>query len=93
MVFTALTLSQLAYALAIRSERESLFRLGLFSNLPLLGAVCLSAALQILVVYVPALNSIFKTEPLSLVDLSLCLATAALVFAVAELEKFVRPSV
>ena len=46
MVFTVLTLSQMGNVLAIRSERESLFRQGLFSNLPLLGAVLLTFGLQ-----------------------------------------------
>ena len=66
MVFTVLCLSQLAHVLAIRSEHESLFSLGLFSNLPLLGAVALTFVLQMATIYVPALNHIFKTAPLSL---------------------------
>ena len=41
VVFTVLTISQLFHSLAVRSERESIFRIGLFSNLPMLGAVCL----------------------------------------------------
>ena len=53
MVFTVLTLSQMGNVLAIRSERESLFRQGLFSNLPLLGAVLLTFALQLATIYVP----------------------------------------
>ena len=47
MVFTVLTLSQMAHLLAIRSERESLFSLGLASNLPLLAAVVLTLVLQL----------------------------------------------
>ena len=37
MTFTVLALSQLGHVLAIRSERDSLFRIGLLSNPPLLG--------------------------------------------------------
>ena len=47
MVFTVLTLSQMGNVLAIRSERELLFRQGLFSNLPLLGAVIFTCGLQL----------------------------------------------
>ncbi len=46
MVFTVLCLTQLGHVLAIRSERESLFTMGLFSNKPLLGAVALSFVFQ-----------------------------------------------
>ena len=46
MTFTVLTLAQLAHVLAIRSERESLFTQGLWSNAPLAGAVALTIAMQ-----------------------------------------------
>ena len=60
MVFTVLTFAQLVHVLVIRSERESLFTLGLRSNLPLLGAVVLTVALQLAVIYLPALQSLFR---------------------------------
>jgi P-type Ca2+ transporter type 2C len=53
------------HVLAIRSESKSLFRIGLFSNLPLLGALVLTLLLQLAVIYVSALNGIFRTEPLT----------------------------
>jgi P-type Ca2+ transporter type 2C len=90
MVFTVLTLSQMAHVLAIRSESESLLRLGLRSNLPLLGAVLLTFALQLATIYVPALNPIFKTEPLSLAELALCIGVSAIVFVAVEIEKWWR---
>ena len=87
MVFTVLTLSQMAHVMTIRSERESLWQLGLGSNKPLLGAVLLTFVLQMATIYVPVLNPIFKTQPLSLGELGICLAAAALVGVVVELEK------
>ncbi len=87
MVFTVLTLSQMAHVLAIRSETESLWRLGLGSNRPLLGAVLLTFALQMATIYVPALNPVFKTEALSLVELLICLGASAVVFLAVEMEK------
>jgi Ca2+-transporting ATPase len=90
MVFTVLTLSQMGHALAIRSEQESLFRQGLFSNLPLLGAVLLTFALQMAVLYVPALQAIFKTAPLSAGELLLCLLLSPVVFIAVEVEKWLR---
>jgi magnesium-transporting ATPase (P-type) len=41
-------------ALAIRSEQDSFFRLGLLSNKPFLGAILLTLVLQLAVVYIPA---------------------------------------
>ncbi|MGA7179976.1 MAG: cation-translocating P-type ATPase [Thiobacillaceae bacterium] len=87
MVFTVLTLSQLGHVLAVRSERESLFTLGLVSNLPLLGAVLLTFVLQLAVLYVPYLNPIFKTAPLSLNELMLSLALSSVVLLAVEIEK------
>ena len=87
MVFTVLTLSQMAHVLAIRSETESLWRLGLGSNRPLLGAVLLTFVLQLATIYVPFLNPIFKTEALSLAELLICLAASAVVFIAVEIEK------
>jgi Ca2+-transporting ATPase len=87
MVFTVLTLSQLGHVLAIRSERESLFTLGVLSNRMLIGALLLTFALQMAVLYVPWLNPIFKTEPLSLGELAACLALSSVVFVGVEIEK------
>jgi Ca2+-transporting ATPase len=88
MVFTVLTLSQMGNVLAVRSERESLFRQGLFSNLPLLGAVILTCGLQLMTIYVPALNPIFRTAPLTARELAVCLLLSTVVFALIEIEKY-----
>ena len=88
VVFTVLTLSQLFHSLAVRSESESLFRLGLFSNLPMLGAVTLTLLLQLTVIYLPVLNGIFHTQPLPMFDLAACLAVSSLVLFAVEIEKW-----
>ncbi|SPD74440.1 putative calcium-transporting ATPase [uncultured Desulfobacterium sp.] len=90
MVFTVLCLSQMGHVLAIRSGRESFFRLGVLSNKPLLGAVLLTLALQMATVYVPALNPIFKTAPLTFNELLVTLAVSSMVFWAVELEKLVK---
>jgi Ca2+-transporting ATPase len=90
MVFTLLTLSQMAHVLAIRSRTQSLFTQGLRSNLPLTGAVVLSIALQLATVYLPFLQPIFRTEALSLGELGLCVAAASVVFIAVEIEKAVQ---
>ncbi|OJY56072.1 cation-translocating P-type ATPase [Thiobacillus sp. 0-1251] len=87
MVFTVLTLSQLGHVLAIRSERESLFTLGALSNVPLAGALLLTFILQMAVLYVPWLNPIFRTAPLSAGELAMCLGLSSVVFVGVEIEK------
>jgi Ca2+-transporting ATPase len=87
MIFTTLTSSQMAHILAIRSERRSLFKAGLFSNKPLLAAVCLTIALQLALLYVAGLRQVFRTTALSPVDLAATAAFAAVIFCAVELEK------
>lgn len=87
MVFTVLTLSQMVHVMVIRSERDALWTQGLGSNKPLLGAVLLTFLLQMATIYVPVLNPIFKTQPLSLGELGICLGAAAVVGLAVELEK------
>jgi len=90
MVFTVLCLTQLGHALAIRSERESLFTIGLLSNKYLFGAVILTFAFQMATVYVPQLNPVFKTEPLSANELIITLLLSSVVFIAVEIEKFIK---
>ncbi|MEW6666607.1 MAG: cation-translocating P-type ATPase [Thermodesulfobacteriota bacterium] len=90
LLFTLLCLMQLAHVLVIRSEKESLFRQGLLSNKPLLGAVSLTFALQMATIYVPVLNPVFKTEPLSLEELSWVVGLSLVIFVAVEIEKWVK---
>ncbi|MBO8136566.1 MAG: calcium-transporting P-type ATPase, PMR1-type [Desulfotomaculum sp.] len=64
MAFNTLVFFQLFYVFVCRSERHSIVDIGLLSNPHLLLAVFISAALQLMVVYVPFLQPIFKTVPL-----------------------------
>jgi Ca2+-transporting ATPase len=90
MVFTVLCLSQMGHVLAIRSDSESLFSQGILSNKPLVGAFVLTFVLQMATIYVPQLNPIFKTEPLSLNELIITLAASSLVFCAVEIEKWFK---
>ena len=88
MVFTALTFVQLANVMAIRSDRDSLLTIGLVSNRPLAITVTLTVALQLLLIYTPALNRIFDTTPLSALELGLCAGCAVVVLIAVEGEKW-----
>jgi P-type Ca2+ transporter type 2C len=90
MVFTTLCFLQLGNVMAIRSERQSLFRQGLRSNRAMLACVVGTVALQLATIYVPALNRVFHTRPLGAGELGLVLACSSIVFLAVELEKFIK---
>jgi Ca2+-transporting ATPase len=90
MLLSVVTFSQLAHVMAMRSERESLFKQGLLSNKPLLGAVLLMVLLQLAVIYVPILNSLFGTQPLRLAEIAWAVSAASVVFFAVEIEKWIR---
>jgi Ca2+-transporting ATPase len=88
IVFTVLTVSQMAQVMAVRSDTESLWRLGLFSNLPLVGAATLTVGLQMAVIYWPPFQLVFKTAALSAGELLFTLALCSLVLIAVEIEKW-----
>jgi Ca2+-transporting ATPase len=90
MVLTVMTLGQMGHCLAIRSEFDSLWRRGPLTNLPLLGAVLLTVALQMAVVYVPPAQAVMRTQGLSAGELGLCLGLALTIFLGVEIEKSIR---
>ena len=90
MAFSVLCFSQLGLALTVRSRRESVFSIGLLANKPMLGAIALTVALQLMIIYVPFFNDLFTTEPLTWAELGIVLAVSSLVFWVVELVKLVQ---
>lgn len=89
LLFTTLIFSQVVLALEIRSERSSLFRLGLFTNPLMVGAFLSTVGLQVAVVYVPFLQRIFKTAPLGARDFLVVVASGLVVVVVVEIWKLV----
>jgi P-type Ca2+ transporter type 2C len=90
MVFTVLSLSQLAHVMGIRSDRQFLFKIGIFSNRPLIGAVLLTFVLQLGVIYLPFANALFKTQPLSVGELATCIGLSVVVLTGVEIEKIFK---
>ncbi|REJ83575.1 MAG: cation-translocating P-type ATPase [Bacteroidetes bacterium] len=90
MAFTVLCFSQLGHVMAIRSGADSIFKIGVFSNRPMLLAMVITCSLQILIIYHPVMNEIFKTQPLSLNELAITLAVSSIVFWIVEIEKHFR---
>jgi len=90
MAFTVLSLTQLGHVMAIRSDKESIFKIGLFSNKSMVFAILITVGLQMMVTYVPFFNIIFKTEPLSLFELGVTFAVSSIVFCAVEIEKWIK---
>ena len=89
MLFTVLTISQMFHVMAIRLDRESLFKAGPFSNQLLFGAVIVTILLQFALIYVPFLQNVFGTQALSLTHILIAFALSSLIFWVIEAQKWV----
>jgi Ca2+-transporting ATPase len=90
VAFFTLTMFQMFHVLAIRSELDYLWRIGLFSNPKLMGAVALTVGMQFVIMYHPRLQPIFHTAALTGGDLALCIAVAMTVYFAVEGEKWLR---
>jgi len=88
--FFTLTMFQMFNVMAIRSERNYLWRIGLASNPKLLGAVLLTVALQFVITYHPLLQPVFHTAALAAGDLAACTVVALTVYLAVEGEKWLR---
>ena len=89
MVFTTLCLAQMGHALAARSDTRLTAQLNPWSNPYIWGAVLLTTGLQVLLLYVPALEQFFGLHSLSAPELAICFGFSALMFAWLEIEKLV----
>ena len=91
LLFTTLIFAQLALALGVRSEDNSLLEIGLLSNRSMLGAILLTIVLQLGVIYIPVFQRVFRTAPLSWQELAIALGVSVTVWVVTEVVKiFIR---
>ena len=89
MTFTVLCFSQLGNAIAIRSRRSSVFSTSLLTNKPMLAAIALTIALQLMIIYLPFFNELFNTQPLSWSELGITVGVSSIVFWAVEIQKWV----
>ncbi|MBN2807459.1 MAG: cation-translocating P-type ATPase, partial [Prolixibacteraceae bacterium] len=64
MAFMVLIASQLFFSLSLRHPLKSIFKIGLFSNKYLAGAIVLGLVLQLIVIGIPAMQNAFKLQNL-----------------------------
>ena len=90
VVFTVMVVAQLVHAFNCRSERLSLFQLGIGTNRMLVWAFLLSFAVQVAVLTVPAAAPVFKVAPLPIEDWALMGAMGVLPLLIMESVKVLR---
>jgi Ca2+-transporting ATPase len=89
IVFNVVCLIQMGHVLAIRSDYQSFFSAGIFSNKMLIIGVLLTCILQFIITYVPFFQPIFQTQALSLKEFIVIGAASSLVFFAVEVDKLI----
>ena len=92
VLFSTLVFAQLAMALSVRSEEESLLRTGLLTNKPMLLAIVVTIALQLVLIYWRPAQIVFNTTALTPRDLGISFALGMLVLIIVEVWKVVARS-
>ena len=78
MTQAGIVVSQFFNSFAVRTEEQSILRVGVFSNKPLVFAGLFGIFFVACISYVPALQSVFNTAPLSVIDWLVLIAFGAL---------------
>ena len=86
MAFMTIGISQLAHAFNVRSE-ESIFKSGILGNAKLILATLMCTFLQVIVVFVEKLNTLFRTDQLNFTQWLIVLSLSILPTVVSEIEK------
>jgi Ca2+-transporting ATPase len=87
MAFSTLMFFQMFNVLNCRSEFNSLFKIGIFTNMRLWGAIMISILMQVIVIHTP-LNTFFKTMPLTSMDWVYVVLVSSSVLIIVEIYKF-----
>jgi len=88
LIFTLIVMSLMFNAFNWRSDRYSIFTLGIFTNKALIYAVLSTVILQLIVIYIPILQIAFRTVPLTLSDWAMILPLASTTLIAMEIAKF-----
>lgn len=86
MAFVSLSMLELVHSLNIRSEK-SIFKVGLFKNVYLIGAFVLGAVLQVSVVLIPSIAKIFDVVPLNKMQWIYTIGISILPIILVEIQK------
>lgn len=89
MTLSCIVCSQVAAVFCCRTQRDSLFSINPFENRLILLGVAVELILLGLLIYVPFLQDIFSTAPLSIVELSFAFAWIPAMVALDEARKLI----
>lgn len=90
LAFAVLIMAELMRAYSSRSDRYSLFEIGVFSNKAMIRATIVSTALMLVVLYVPFLEVIFEVVPPTLADWAVIIPLMLIPFVIGEIYKGIR---
>lgn len=86
MAFLTLGFLELVHSLNVRSD-ESIFKIGVFSNMYLIGAILIGVVLQIVIIINPILAKIFKVVNLNFIQYMSVLFISLVPIFVIEIQK------
>ena len=90
LVFTLVVISLMFNAFNWRSDRNSIFSLGIFTNRSLIYAVLSTVLLQLAAIYVPIMQTAFRTVPLSFFDWAMIIPLASTTLIAMEITKYLE---
>ncbi|SHI74730.1 cation-translocating P-type ATPase [Parasporobacterium paucivorans] len=90
MAFVVLSVSQLFHALNLRSEKRSIFQVGLFTNKWLALSIVAGILIQLIIISVPALAAVFEVHALSVADWALVIGLSLVPLILNEIAKLIR---
>lgn len=90
MAFATLSLSQLVHTLNTRSIDKSIFKIGLFTNMKLIGAIFISLILMVGIIIIPALREIFKLGLLTSSQWGIVVGLSLIILLAVELVKIIK---
>ena len=93
MAFASICLSRLIHGFNCKSDNPVLFTKKFFNNKFIFGAFGIGVLLLALVLFVPAVSTIFKAEPLNIVQIIMIAATSIGTLILIQLIKFIKKSV
>jgi len=88
--FVSMSMFQIFNVFNLRSIKNSLFKIGVFTNKWVIYGFLLSFLIMLLVIYVPLLAGIFKLIPLSITELIFIIILSSSIFFVGEIYKFFK---
>ncbi len=90
MAFTVLAFTELVHVFNLRSNKESIFKIGFHTNKTLLGAIAISSALMLVVLLIPGLHGIFEIATLSITQIEEIVLLSIAPLVIVEIFKLLK---